>query len=118
MNRVAILTVGRNLVVNLPAELYDAAVQQLEEDVAALAARREPEAVLLDLSAVDVVDSYITDALDRLVDLLRLMGCRLVLVGARPGVALALVELGLDPDRVHTVSNLEKALRETHRGGP
>lgn len=112
MTRVPVVPLGAYLLATVQSELYDSSVTQLEDDIATLAAAHEPRAVLLDLRAVHVVDAFIAHAIDRVAQLLVLLGSRLVIVGARPAVALALVEIGLSATHVTTAATVERAMEE------
>jgi rsbT antagonist protein RsbS len=107
---VPILTVDQNLVVVLPADLRDREVEALQRDVLEHLERTRARGVLLDLSALAVVDSYMGRVFRDTAAMCRLMGAHTVLVGLRPAVAITLVELGLDMAGLHTDLDLERGL--------
>ncbi|MBX6350947.1 MAG: STAS domain-containing protein [Clostridia bacterium] len=107
---VPLVEIGRTLVISLPGELPDADVALLETSVLERLKGRRFTGVLIDLTAVDVVDSYLGRTIRDLAALSALMGARTVVTGISPAVAITLVELGLDLPRVRTELNLERGL--------
>jgi rsbT antagonist protein RsbS len=90
-------------------------VQQLQEDVAERIAATGAKGVIIDITAVEIVDSFIGRMLSMIGSMSRLFDAQTVLVGMRPAVAITLVELGLTLDGVQTALNTEKG-RATGRG--
>jgi rsbT antagonist protein RsbS len=117
MERVPILKIGSTLLVSIQVDLQDQSVQQLQEDVAERIAATGAKGVLIDISAVEIVDSFIGRMLSMIGSMSRLFDAQTVLVGMRPAVAITLVELGLTLDGVRTALNTEKGLRLLS-GGP
>jgi rsbT antagonist protein RsbS len=111
MERVPILKIGSNLLVSIQVDLQDQSVQQLQEDIAERIAATGAKGVIIDITAVEIVDSFIGRMLSMIGSMSRLFDARTVLVGMRPAVAITLVELGLTLDGVQTALNTEKGLR-------
>jgi len=116
MQDVPVARLGDMLLVTIQVELYDDLVVRLQEEVATQVARLEPRGVIVDISALDVVDSFIASALDQLARMVVVMGSRLVLVGMQPAVAMTLVELGADLRGVTTAGTVERAVRRCREG--
>ena len=117
MERVPILKIGSTLLVSIQVDLQDQSVQQLQEDVAERIAATGAKGVIIDITAVEIVDSFIGRMLSMIGSMSRLFDAQTVLVGMRPAVAITLVELGLTLDGVRTALNTEKGLRLLS-GGP
>jgi rsbT antagonist protein RsbS len=111
MERVPILKIGSTLLVSIQVDLQDQSVQQLQEDVAERIAATGAKGVIIDITAVEIVDSFIGRMLSMIGSMSRLFDARTVLVGMRPAVAITLVELGLTLDGVQTALTTEKGLR-------
>jgi rsbT antagonist protein RsbS len=106
-----ILKIGACLFVSVPPQLRDAHVRALQEAVAArLVAERGVTGLVVDVSALGLVDSYVAKVLGEIGGAATSLGVRGVLVGLRPAVAITLVELGLDLGGVETAMSLERAL--------
>ena len=108
---VPIVAIGRSLVVALQEDLDDEAAQALETQVAREVDRRHAAGLVLDVSNLTVVDSFVARILDRIVGMVRLQGARAVVVGVRPSVAITLVELGLTLVDVPTALDADRGLR-------
>ena len=111
MERVPFLKIGSTLLVSIQVDLQDQSVQQLQEDVAERIAATGAKGVIIDITAVEIVDSFIGRMLSMIGSMSRLFDAQTVLVGMRPAVAITLVELGLTLDGVQTALNTEKGLR-------
>jgi rsbT antagonist protein RsbS len=111
MERVPILKIGSTLLVSIQVDLQDQSVQQLQEDVAERIAATGAKGVIIDITAVEIVDSFIGRMLSMIGSMSRLFDAQTVLVGMRPAVAITLVELGLTLGGVQTALNTEKGLR-------
>jgi rsbT antagonist protein RsbS len=108
---VPVLTIEGVLVIVLPADLRDREAELLQREVLERLRTTRARGVLLDLSALSVVDSYLGRMLRDTAAMCRLMGARTAVVGLSPAVAITLVELGLDLPGVHTDLDLERGLR-------
>ena len=110
MERVHIVQVGSTLVATLPDELDDDAAVAMQEDVSALVVKRRARGVLLDVSALDIVDSYIAKVLSDTAKIVTILGAQVALVGMRPAVAITLVELGLSLDGIAKSSTIDAGI--------
>ena len=111
MDRVPILKIGDILFVSIQIDLQDASVLQLQEDLAEELARVGARGVIIDITAVEIVDSFIGRMLTMIGSISRLFDAETVLVGMRPAVAITLTEIGLSLKGVRTALNAEKGLR-------
>jgi rsbT antagonist protein RsbS len=111
MERVPILKIGQNLFVSIQIDLQDQSVVQLQEDLADELVATRATGVVIDITAVEIVDSFIGRMLATIGSISRLFDAETVLVGMRPAVAITLVELGLSLDGVRTALNAEQGLR-------
>jgi rsbT antagonist protein RsbS len=111
MERVPILKIGQTLFVSIQIDLQDQSVLQLQEDLADELAATRATGVIIDITAVEIVDSFIGRMLATIGSISRLFDAETVLVGMRPAVAITLVELGLSLDGVRTALNAEQGLR-------
>jgi rsbT antagonist protein RsbS len=110
MARVPIIKVGRVLIVSVTEELYDHDALVLQEDLNSALERTAAGGVLLDVSAVETVDSFLGRLLNEIAMGARLLGAETVISGIQPSVAVTLVELGLELRGVHAALNSEKGL--------
>jgi rsbT antagonist protein RsbS len=111
MDRVPILKIGPTLFVSIQIDLQDQSVVQLQEDLADELVATRATGVIIDITAVEIVDSFIGRMLATIGSISRLFDAETVLVGMRPAVAITLVELGLSLDGVRTALNAEQGLR-------
>jgi rsbT antagonist protein RsbS len=109
---VPIVRVRGSLLVTIRGELHDRFALQLQEAITLETRHTGAHAVVLDLSQVAIIDSYITRILNDIGTSVRYMGARCFVVGIRPSVAMTLVEMGVDLQGVHTRLNLDLALAE------
>jgi rsbT antagonist protein RsbS len=107
---VSILTQGRYLIVSIHTALDDSQMVQLQEDLIAQVGRQRSLGVIVDVAALDVLDSFGTRTLSQLSHMARLRGAEMVVVGIAPEVAIAMVRLSLQMDFVHTALDLEEGL--------
>ena len=103
--------VGGVLVAALGDELDDAEALAFQHDVAARVVRERVRGVLLDISALEVVDSFISKVIGDTASVVRVLGARVAVVGMRPAVAITLVELGLPLAGVTTALTLDHGMR-------
>ncbi|WP_165966244.1 STAS domain-containing protein [Actinomadura sp. 7K534] len=111
MQQIPILKIGRFLLVSIQIDLQDQTVAALQEDLADSIVKTGAQGVIIDISAVDIVDSYIGRMFSTIAAMSRLMDAETVVVGMRPAVAITLVELGLSLDGVRTALDLEQGMR-------
>ena len=110
MERVPILRIGDVLLVSIQIDLQDQSVLALQEDLADQISKTGAHGVVIDISAVDIVDSFIGRMFATIASTSRLFDADTVVVGMRPAVAITLVELGLTLGNVRTALDLEKGL--------
>ncbi len=115
MSTVPMVQIGSVLVATLGGEIDDQTALSLQRDVGELVVRKRATGVLLDISALDIVDSFICKVLSDTAGIVRVLGAQVTIVGMRPAVAITLVELGLPLDGIKTALNLDLAL---HALGP
>ena len=102
MDRIPILKVGRALIVTIQVDMHDRLATALEEDLTARIASTGAAGVLIEISALEIVDSFIGRMLDNIAAVSRVLDADTVVVGMRPAVAITLVELGLSLTGVRT----------------
>ena len=105
-----ILKIGDTLLIALQGDLDDAAVVRVEEQLTQRVAQVHAAGVLIDVSGLTVVDSFIARVLARVVAMIRLLGAQTVVVGISPAVAITLVELGVPMGHLDTALNTEQGL--------
>jgi rsbT antagonist protein RsbS len=110
MERVPIAKIGQTLFVSIQIDLEDETVVRLQEDLADRLTTTGASGVIIDIAAVEIVDSFIGRMLTMIGSISRLFGAETIIVGMRPAVAITLTELGLSMRGVRTALNTEKAL--------
>jgi rsbT antagonist protein RsbS len=115
VSRVPIVRIGEVLVATVQEDLYDRDALMLQDDLARLLERTGARGVLIDLSTVEMVDSFLGRLVGEIAAGSRLMGAETVVVGVRPAVALTLVELGISLPGVRTALNVDKGHRQLQR---
>ncbi|MGW9306064.1 STAS domain-containing protein [Streptomyces cyaneofuscatus] len=108
--RVPVLRIGDVLLVSIQVDLEDQTVLNLQEDLAEQIVARAARGVVIDITAVEIVDSFVGRMLATIASISRLLDAETVVVGMRPAVAITLVELGLSLGGVRTALDLEKGL--------
>jgi len=108
--RIAILRMGEFLLVCIQVDLHDQLALQLQDDLTAAIQRYSVRGVLIDISALEVVDSFVGRMISDISSMSRILGSRTVLVGMRPAVAITLVELGLSLPGVETALTVERGM--------
>jgi rsbT antagonist protein RsbS len=108
--RIPIVRLQGKLIVSIQTALSDTVVDRLQQDVATACERGDARGLVVDVSGVDILDSYITRSLRDLAVMARLMGVETVVCGLRPAVAMTLVEMGMELPGVRTALNLDRAL--------
>lgn len=110
MPNVTIMKIGSVLIVPIQVELHDRAAVQLQEDILRNVERREAKGLLIDVSRLQLVDSFMARLLGDTAAMASLMGCEAVVVGLQPPVAVSLMELGVPLGRLYTALNVEEGL--------
>lgn len=110
MDRIPILKFGNALLVTIQVDMHDRLATALEEDLTARIVDFSAKGVLIDISALEIVDSFIGRMLDNIAAVSRILDADTVVVGMRPAVAITLVELGLSLTGVKTALNVERGM--------
>ncbi len=118
---VAILRQGDYLIASIQSDLSDSEILALRDDLADRVGRYRVRGVIVDVAALDVIDSFVARSLRSLAVTARLRGAETVIVGIQPDVAIAMVHFDLNLEPLRTALDLDEALplleRLTHRGG-
>jgi rsbT antagonist protein RsbS len=110
MDRIPILKMGDVLLVTIQVDMHDQLALTLQDDLTAKISHTCARGVLIDISAVDVVDSFIGRMIANIAAMARILDAQTVLVGMQPAVAITLVELGLTLPGVRTALNVERGM--------
>lgn len=110
MERIPILKMGPFLLVTIQVDLYDRLALNLENDLITMVSKTGARGVLIDISAVSIVDSFMGRILGNIASMSRIMDAETVVVGMQPAVAITLVELGLTLQGVYTALDVEKGM--------
>lgn len=113
---VPILKLGPFLIATVQAALTDSDTERLCHDLMERVSRFRARGIIIDLTAIDVLDSYVARSLQTIAHMTRLRGANTVIVGLPPEVAFAMVQLGLAFDTLHTALDLEEGLALLDRG--
>jgi rsbT antagonist protein RsbS len=108
--RVPILKQGDYIIASIQSALTDDDLFRLKDDLAAYVGRYRSRGVIVDVTVLDVMDSFATRTVRDLAQMVRLRGAKTVIVGIQPEVAFAMVQLGLELGNVATALDLEEAL--------
>ena len=110
MERIPILKMGEFLLVTIQVDMHDRMATALQEDLTDKIVSAQSRGVLIDISSLDIVDSFIGRMLGNIAAMSRVLDAETVVVGMRPSVAITLVELGLSLPGVRTALNVERGL--------
>src|SRR5678815_2773154 len=110
MERIPILKMGPYLLVTIQVDMHDRLALALQEDLTERIAATRAHGVLIDISSLEIVDSFIGRMLGNIAAMARILGAETVVVGMQPSVAITLVELGLSLPGVRTALNVEKGM--------
>ena len=119
MERIPILKMGDLLLVSIQVDMHDQLALALQDDLTEKIAKTGARGVLIDISALDMVDSFIGRMIGNIASMSRILDAETVVVGMQPAVAITLVELGLTLPGVRSALNVEKGmdlLRAAARG--
>jgi rsbT antagonist protein RsbS len=110
MERIPILRMGKCLIVTIQVDMHDRLAMTLQEDLTNRIVKDGAKGVLIDISALDVVDSFIGRMIGNTAAMASVLDARTVVVGMQPAVAITLVELGLTLSGVRTALNVERGM--------
>jgi rsbT antagonist protein RsbS len=110
VERIPILTMGEFLLVSIQVDMHDRLAMTLQDDLTAQIVRRRARGVLIDISSLEIVDSFIGRTLANIAAMSRVLDAETVVVGMRPAVAITLVELGMSLVGVRTALNVERGM--------
>jgi rsbT antagonist protein RsbS len=110
MERIPILKMGECLLVTIQVDMHDRLAMTLQDDLTERIAATHAHGVLIDISALEIVDSFIGRTLANIAAMARVLDAKTVVVGMQPAVAITLVELGLSLPGVSTALNVEKGM--------
>lgn len=110
MDKIPILKIGHFLMVAIQVDLYDRLALNLEADLVQAVSKTEAKGVLIDISSVSIVDSFMGRILGNIAGMSKVLDAETVIVGMQPAVAITLVELGLPLKGVQTALNVEKGM--------
>lgn len=113
---VSILREGDTLIASIQSEMLDSELVNFQKELAELAYRPGIRAVIIDLSGLDTLDSFTSRVLQGGIDVIRLRGSEIVVVGMSPAVAITMVELGLTIQNVRTAVTLDDGFRLLREG--
>ena len=110
MERIPILRMGPYLLVTIQVDMHDQLALTLQDDLTQRIVKDRAKGVLIDISSLDVVDSFIGRMISNIAGMSRVLDAQTVVVGMRPAVAITLVELGLSLEGVRTALNVDKGM--------
>ena len=110
MNRIPILRIGKLLLVSIQVDMHDEVAIALQDDLTNAVTHHNAKGVLIDISAVEMVDSFIARVIANLSSMSRILDATTVVVGMQPAVAITLVELGVSMEGVRTALNVERGM--------
>ena len=110
MEKIPILRMGRFLLVTIQVDMHDRLALQLQDDLTDRIVKDRAHGVLIDISSLEVVDSFIGRMISNIAAMARVLDAQTVVVGMQPAVAITLVELGLSLTGVRTALNVDKGM--------
>lgn len=110
MEKIPILKMGPYLLVTIQVDMHDRLAMALQDDLTKMISETETQGVLIDISSLEVVDSFIGRMLANIAAMSRVLDAETVVVGMQPAVAITLVELGLSLPGVRTALNVDKGM--------
>lgn len=111
MDRIPILKMGEFLLVSVQVDMHDRLAMSLQDDLTTKIVETRARGVLIDISALDMVDSFIGRMLGTIASMARVLDAETVVVGIQPSVAITLIELGIYLPSIRTALNVEKGMR-------
>jgi rsbT antagonist protein RsbS len=114
MEKIPILKMGRFLLVTVQVDMHDQLAMQLQDDLTNRIVAARARGVLIDISSLEVVDSFIGRMISNIAAMARVLDAETVVVGIQPAVAITLVELGLSLEGVRTALNVDRGMALLH----
>jgi len=115
MEKIPILRMGQYLLVTIQVDLYDRLALNLESDLVQMISKTGARGVLIDISAVSIIDSFMGRIINNIASMGKILDAKTVVVGMQPAVAITLVELGLPLSGVQTALDVEKGMELLRR---
>jgi len=116
MERIPVLLIGKTLLVTMQSDLHDKVALALQEELAERIIKTEAKGVVIDISALEIVDSFIGRLLANTAEISSLLGARTVVVGMQPAIAITLVELGLGLQGIQTALDVDRGIALLAKG--
>ena len=116
MEKIPILKMGEFLLVTIQVDMHDRLALSLQDDLTQMISKTEARGVLIDISSLDIVDSFIGRMLANIAAMSRVLDAKTVVVGMQPAVAITLVELGLSLTGVSTALNVDAGMELLREG--
>src|SRR5215475_11329693 len=110
MERIPILRMGRYLLVTIQVDMHDRLAMTLQDDLTTKISETGAKGVLIDISSLEIVDSFIGRMLGNIASMSRVLDAQTVVVGMQPAVAITLVELGMSLEGVRTALNVDAGM--------
>lgn len=110
MERIPILQMGEFLIVSIQVDMHDRLAMTLQDDLTSRIVETQAHGVLIDISSLEIVDSFIGRILGNIAKMSQVLDAQTVVVGMQPAVAITLVELGLSLTGIRTALNVEKGM--------
>jgi rsbT antagonist protein RsbS len=110
LEKIPILKMGQYLLVTIQVDMHDRLAMSLQDDLTKMISETETRGVLIDISSLEIVDSFIGRMLANIAAMSRVLDAETVVVGMQPAVAITLVELGLSLPGVQTALNVDKGM--------
>lgn len=111
MEKIPIVKVGDTLLVSIQTDLQDQVAMTMQSDLLSKIEQTSARGVIIDISVVDIVDSFLGRVLSETASMARIMNAVVVVVGIQPSVAITLIELGLELKQIPTALNVERGLQ-------
>lgn len=111
VDKIPILKMGKFLLLSIQVDMHDQLAMDLQDDLTHQIVLHRSKGVLIDISSLDIVDSFIGRMLSHIAHVSRILDAKIIVVGMQPAVAITLVELGLSLDGIATALNVEKGMR-------
>jgi rsbT antagonist protein RsbS len=114
VDRIPIFKLGSLLLITIQVDMHDELAMTLQDDLTAHVVRTKARGVLIDISTLDMVDSFIGRMLANIANIVRILDAETVIVGMQPSVAITLVELGMSLPGIRTALNIDKGMELLH----